>query len=181
VLDLLAHYRAGAALLRREQWRLFQDEPLQQEPRRGQDDLRRRYRRGEPGADVPLSGGRPVAGLGQRANEFRDAVNRSTLPPDAKHMLHVINRMGAWFLRTDVVMRETGEIIPDHIRRLARSIMRHVMGRNCKPDLSRISMRLDHRAACLAAPTKATQAGRVGWWVNLSTMEPGKKKSPSRC
>jgi len=61
------------------------------------------------------------------------------------------------------------------VRRLARSIMRHVMSRHRRPDLSRISMRLDHRAARLAAPTKATQGGKVGWWVNLSTMKPGQK------
>jgi len=36
-------------------------------------------------------------------------------------------------------------------------------------------MQLDHRAASLAAPTKATQGDKVGWWVNLSTMEPGRK------
>ncbi|MGG5890649.1 zinc ribbon domain-containing protein [Falsiroseomonas sp. HC035] len=53
--------------------------------------------------------------------------------------------------------------------------MRHVMGRHRRPDLSHISMRLDHRAACLAAPTKATQGGKVGWWVNLSTMEAGRR------
>jgi putative transposase len=113
--------------------------------------------------------------VSNRANEFRDTVNRSTMPPDTRHMLHVINRMGAWFLRADIAMKETGEIIPDDVRRLARSIMRHVMCRHRRPDLSHISMRLDHRAACLSAPTKATQAGRVGWWVNLSTMEAGKK------
>ena len=39
--------------------------------------------------------------VSNRANEFRDTVNRSTLPPDTKHMLHVVNRMGAWFLRAD--------------------------------------------------------------------------------
>jgi len=113
--------------------------------------------------------------LSNRTNEFRDTVTRSTLPPDVKHMLHVVNLRGAWFSRGDVVMRDTGETIPPEVRKLARSIMRHVMSRHRRPDLSRISMRLDHRAASLAAPTKATQGGKVGWWVNLSTMEPGRK------
>lgn len=177
VLDLLAHYRAGAALLGREQWRLFQETGRFN---KNHDVDKTTFAAAIGAANRVQMCRYQVVGqlqgwVSNRANEFRDAVNRSTLPPDAKHMLHVINRMGAWFLRADVVMRETSEIIPDHIRRLARSIMRHVMGQHCKPDLSRISMRLDHRAACLAAPTKATQAGRVGWWVNLSTMEPGKK------
>jgi putative transposase len=105
-----------------------------------------------------------------KADAFRDTVQRSALDPDAKPMLHVINRLGAWFRRDDVAMRDTVEVAPDPIRKLARSIMRHVMSRHRRPDLSRISMRLDRRAACLAAPTKATQGGRVEWWINLSTM-----------
>jgi len=113
--------------------------------------------------------------LSNRANEFRDTVTRSTLPPDVKRMLHVVNLRGAWFARGDVVMRDTGETIPPEVRRLARAIMRHVMSRHRRPDLSRISMRLDYRAASLAAPTKATQGGKVGWWVNLATMEKGRK------
>jgi len=64
---------------------------------------------------------------------------------------------------------------PPEVRKLARSIMRRVMGQHRRPDLSRISMRLDHRAGCIAAPVKATQGGRVGWWINLSTMVSGKK------
>ena len=61
------------------------------------------------------------------------------------------------------------------IQALDRTIMRHVMSRHRRPDLSRISMRLDHRAASLAAPTKATQGNKVGWWINLTTMEKGRK------
>jgi hypothetical protein len=68
-----------------------------------------------------------------------------------------------------------GETIPPEVRKLARSIMRHVMSRHRRPDLSRISMRLDHRAAELAKPIKATQGGKVGWWINLATMEKGRK------
>lgn len=52
--------------------------------------------------------------------------------------------------------------------------MCHVMAKHRRPDLSRISMRLDHRAGCIARPGKATQNGKVGWWVKLSTMEKGR-------
>jgi putative transposase len=178
VLDLLAHYRAGAVLLGREQWRLFFET--------GRFDKNHDTDKVTFAAAVGAANrvqmcryqvvGQLQGWISNRANEFRDVVNRSTLPPDTKHMLHVVNRMGAWFLRADIAMKDTGEIIiPGDVRRLARSIMRHVMGRHRRPDLSRISMRLDHRAACLAAPTKATQGGKVGWWVNLSTMEAGRK------
>ena len=177
VLDLLAHYRAGAVLLGREQWRLFHETG--------------RFNKNHDTDKVTFASvigaanrvqmcryqvvGQLQGWISNRANEFRDAVNRSSLGPDVKHMLHVINRMGAWFLRANIAMKETGEIIPPEVRKLARVVMRHVMGRHRRPDLSRISMRLDHRAACLATPTKATQQGKVGWWVNLSTMEPGRK------
>jgi len=179
VLDLLAHYRAGAVLLGREQWKLF----FKTGRFNKNHDVDKVTFAGVIGAANRVQMCRyQVVGqlqgwVSNRENEFRDAVNRSSLDGDTKHMLFVINRLGACFLRCAVVMRETGEIIPDRIRRLARSIMRHVMGKHRKPDLSRISMRLDHRAACLAAPTKATQNGAVGWWVNLSTMESGKKIS----
>jgi len=113
--------------------------------------------------------------ISNRANEFRDTVTRRTLPPDVKHMLHTVNLMGAWFARGDVVMRDTGETIPPEVRRLARTIMRHVMSRHRRPDLSHISMRLDHRAAELEKPIKARQGGKVGWWINLATMEKGRK------
>ena len=177
VLDLLAHHRAGAVLLGREQWRLFFETGRLS---KNHDVDKVTFAAAIGAANRVQMCRYQVVGqlqgwISNRANEFRDTVNRSTLPPDTKHMLHVINRTGAWFLRADIAMKDTGEIIPDDVRRLARSIMRHVMGRHRKPDLSRISMRLDHRAACLAAPTKASQAGRVGWWVNLSTMESGKK------
>lgn len=177
VLDLLAHYRAGAVLLGREQWRLFFEGGRFN---KNYDVDKTTFAAAIGAANRVQMCRYQVFGqlqgwISNRANEFRDAVNRSSLPPDTRHMLHVINRRGAWFLRADVAMRGTGEIIPDDVRRLARSIMRHVMCRHRRPDLSRISMRLDHRAACLATPTKATQGGKVGWWVNLSTMEPGRK------
>ena len=113
--------------------------------------------------------------ISNRANEFRDTVTRSTLDPETKHLLHVINRLGMWFSHREITMKATGEAVPTAVRSLARSIMRQIMRRHRRPDLCHISMRLDHRAACLAAPTRAAQAGRVGWWVNLSTMERGRK------
>jgi putative transposase len=177
VLDLLAAYRRGAVLLGREQWRLFHETGR---CNTNYDVDKTTFAAAIGAANRVQMARSQVVGqlpgwISHRTNEFRNTVNRSSLPPDTRHMLHVVNRMGAWFLRADIAMKDTGEIIPEDVRRLARSIMRHVMGRHRRPDLSRISLRLDHRAACLAAPTKATQGGKVGWWVNLSTMEAGKK------
>ena len=98
------------------------------------------------------------------ARAFRGTVTRSTLPPDGKRMLHVVNLRGAWFFRKELRMWGTGETIPPEVRKLACSIMRHVMSRHRRPDLSRISMRLDHRAS---QPRRTDQGhtGQQGWLV----------------
>ncbi|KAA0577938.1 transposase [Azospirillum sp. B21] len=177
VLALLQAYRRGAVLLSREQWRLL-FETGRFDKTFDEDKVTFAAIIGAANR-VQMARWQVVGQLqgwiSNRANEFRDAVNHSSLPPDTKHMLHTINVLGAWFRRGDVVMKETGEVIPDAVRRLARTIMRHCMARHRKPSLSRISMRLDHRAGNIAQPVKATQGGAVGWWVNLSTLEKGRK------
>lgn len=177
VRALLAAYRRGAVLLDREQWRLF-FETGRFNKNYDTDKVTFAAVTGSA-ARVQMCRWQVVgqldSWLSNRANEFRDTVNGSSLDPDTKHMLHVINRAGAWFARKDVVVRDTGEIVPDRIRCLARLIMRHIMAKHRKPDLSRISMRLDSRAALLAPPTKATQQGRVDWWVRFDTSEKGRK------
>ena len=177
VLDLLAHYRDGAVLLGREQWRLFFETGRFN---KNHDVDKVTFAAAIGAANRVQMCRYQVVGqlqgwVSNRTNEFRDTVTGSSLPPGTKYMLHVINRMGAWFLRGDIAMKETGEIIPPEVRKLARSIMRHVMGKHRRPNLSRISMRLDHRAGCIAASVKATQGGKVGWWISMSTMESGKK------
>jgi putative transposase len=177
VVDLLAHYRDGAVLLGREQWKLFFDTGKFS---KNHDVDKVTFAVAIGAANRVQMCRYQVVGqlqgwVSNRANDFRDTVTGSKLHPDKKHMLHVVNRMGAWFLRGDIAMKETGEIIPVEVRKLARSIMRHVMEKHRRPNLSRISMRLDHRAGCIAAPVKATPGGKVAWWINMSTMEPGKK------
>jgi putative transposase len=177
VPELLRAWRKGAVLLGREQWRLFFETGRFNE----NHDLDKIIFASVIGAASRVQMCRwQVVGqlqgwLSNRSHEFRDTVTRSSLPPDVKRMLHVVNLRGAWFARGDVVMRDTGETIPPEVRRLARAIMRHVMSRHRRPDLSRISMRLDLRAAELAKPIKARQGNKVGWWINLATMEKGRK------
>lgn len=113
--------------------------------------------------------------IANRANEFRDTVAHSHLPSETKHMLHFVNRYGAWFDPAAVTMRKTGEAVPPEVRRLARAIMRNVMSRHRRPNLARISMWLDHRAGCIARPRHAKQGGQIGWWVRMSTMEKRRK------
>ena len=177
VRALLAAYRRGAVLLGREQWRLFFEA--------GRFDRNHDKDKTSFAAVIGAANrvqmcrwqvvGQLQGWIGNRANEFRDTVTRSTLEPETKHMLHVINRLGMWFSRREITMKATGEAVPAAVRSLARSIMRQIMRRHRRPNLRRISMRLDHRAACLQEPNEASQGGRVGWWVNLSTMERGRK------
>ena len=177
VRELLRAWRKGAVLLGREQWRLFFETGRFDK----NHDLDKITFASVIGAASRVQMCRwQVVGqlqgwLSNRANEFRDTVTRSSLSPDVKHMLHTVNIMGAWFSRKELRMWGTGETIPPEVRKLARTIMRHVMSRHRRPDLSHISMRLDHRAAELEKPIKARQGGKVGWWVNLSTMEKGRK------
>ena len=173
----LAAYRRGAAMLATEQWRLFFETGRFN---KNHDKDKTTFAAVIGAANRVQMCRYQVVGqldswISNRANEFRDVVTRGTLDPDTKHMLHVINRLGAWFSCRDVAMKETGEIVPDAVRRLARSIMRHAMRQHRRPDMRRISMRLDHRAACLQTPSTATQRDRVGWWLSMSTMTRGTK------
>lgn len=90
--------------------------------------------------------------VSNRANEFADCVRRSKLPDAAKVQLYALNRQQAWF------SREPMEGIDPTTRALARSIVRHVMRQHRRPDLSRISPRLDSRIACIARADKASHA-----------------------
>jgi putative transposase len=175
VSELLRAWRRGAVLLAREQWRLFFETG-----RFNRDhDVDKVTFAAVIGAATRVQMCRyQVVGQLQgwtsnRHNEFRAQIEASNLPPGVRHMLHSINRRYAWFQRGDLVMAD-GQAIPPDVRSLARTIMRRVMARHRRPDLRRISMRLNHRAAALAKPVAATQSGAVGWWIRLSTMTKGK-------
>jgi len=145
VRELLRAWRKGAVLLGQEQWRLFFET--------GRFDKNHDLDKITFASVIGAANraqmcrwqvvGQLQGWLSNRANEFHDTVNRSSLSPDIKHMLHVINRLGAWFPRSDVAMPETGKIIPPEVRKLARSIMRHVMSRH-------------HRRTCRASPCGST-------------------------
>ena len=172
VLDLLRAWRSGAVALGREQWRLFFETG-----RTNKNQDKQRFVRIIGAANRVQMCRWQVVGvlkswLGNRANEFADRVRCSSLPETIKHQLHVVNRCEAWFDRRNLVMRGTGEVIPDEVRALARSIMRHVMARHRRPDLSRIPMQIDQRAATLAPAAKASA---FPLWLRLSTMVKGQR------
>lgn len=185
VRAMLTAYRKGAVLLGREQWRLFFG--------RGAFDKTHDTDKVRIASVVGAANrvqmcrfqvvGVLESFISNRQNEFRSIVNRSSLPARVKHQIHTINMCRAWFARSACMTRRTkgetcivtSEAIPDHVRALARSIMRSVLSRHRRPNLSRISMRLDLRAAVLRRPTKAKQKGKIGWWVRLATMDKGRR------
>jgi putative transposase len=109
--------------------------------------------------------------VANRANEFIRCVRRSSLSDEDKHLLLRVNACEAWFSRSPLATK-SGELIPDHLRRLARSIMRHCMSRHRRPDLAHTNMVLDQRAATLAPSRKNNS---FALWLRLSTMEPGER------
>ena len=84
-----------------------------------------------------------------RANDFRDAVMASSIDDGTRHHLLVVNKLHAWFRREPVVMKKTGEDIPDDVRHLARRIMRGVLARHRRPRLHRLNPWIDQRQAKL--------------------------------
>lgn len=121
--------------------------------------------------------------VSNRANGFRALVvgyEGAQLPDTTKHMLFVINKRQAWFGRTPIVMPDTADalvasqVIPEDVRRLARSMMRAVMARHRWPNLANLSMVLDMRGGALLPPKRATQNGQVAYWARISTMERGR-------
>jgi len=110
MLELLDHYRAGAVLLGREQWRLFFET--------GRFDKNHDVDKVTFAAVIGAANrvqmcrwqvvGQLQGWISNRANAFRDTVNRSSLDPATKHMLHTINVLGAWFRRGDVEKKDTG-------------------------------------------------------------------------
>lgn len=102
-----------------------------------------------------------------RANDFREAVLRSSIDGSTRHQLLVVNKLHAWFRRDPIVMRETDEEIPDDVRRLARSIMRGVLARHRRPRFHRLNPCVDQRQAKFSPADKATHATL---WVGIRGM-----------
>jgi putative transposase len=109
--------------------------------------------------------------LSNRANEFKDIVNRSSLDAGMKHQLHFINRWQAWYDPAPLTMKD-GSLIGDDARRMARLVMRHLLKIHRKPDLSKASMLIDQRCISLAEGSMA-----VGFplWARLSTLDKGQR------
>jgi putative transposase len=179
VIDLVCAFRRCAPLLGREQWRLF-FEAGRFNKTHDVDKISFARVIGTA-ARVQMCRfhvvGQLTSFISNRANDFGDAVTRSSLDDRARHMLRIVNKAQAWFdLKRQLRMPKTGEVIPADMRRLARAIMRNVLSRHRKPNLSRVSMFVDQREASLERPRDeirggATQNGRIGYWLGVRALD----------
>lgn len=170
VVRLLDAWRCVAQLYGKEQWRVFFES--------GRFNNRLRTRQGYD--LVGTARGQMIEAqvvgildsfLSNRSNDFRELVNASDLDAGLKHQLHFINRWKGWFVIKDKLTMRSGDVISEDTRRLARSIMRHVLSKHRKPDLSHIGMLIDQRSIKLESSKKSS---RHGWWLRMATLAKGK-------
>lgn len=171
VRALLAAWRKVAVAQAREQWRLIfttgRPSKRHDVSRTGYELLGTSYGQMVRWQVV----GQLESWLANRANDFRDRVNRSSLSPEIKHQLHFINRWQAWYDPAPLSMKHGGEI-PDSVRKLARVLFRHLLQRHRKPDLSRTSMLIDQRCVQVTQTSATTE---FALWARLSTLEKGRR------
>ena len=118
-----------------------------------------------------------------RANDFRDAVAKSSVDDATRHQLLTVNKMHAWFRSEPVFMGKSktkpGILIEDDVRHLARSIMRAVLSHHRRPRFHRLNPWIDQRQATIG---KAETAGHAPMWVGIRGMCPeiGKNGRPKK-
>jgi putative transposase len=110
-------------------------------------------------------------------NEFREAVNGSSLDELTRHMLHSLNRREAWLTLDKpealTVERPDGSKhkipIPTHIRQLALAIFRAVCKRHNLPATGRFGMTVDQRGVIIQP--KAKEGSTFPLWLDFSTVD----------
>ncbi len=170
VWALLHAWRSAAVLQAREQWRLvFQTgypSKRHNVSRTGYDVLGTSYGQMVRWQVV----GQIESYLSNRANDYRELVNGSSLSSEVKHQLHFVNRWQAWFKPEALTMKD-GTEIPAEVRKLARVLFRHLLHRHRKPDMSKVGMIVDQRCIAVAPSRKATA---YPLWARISTLTKGK-------
>ena len=111
--------------------------------------------------------------IANRANEFARAVEGSSLDPETKYCLHILNRWDAIHATSDVYktvskdgqkLQELVLRVDPELRRLAQNIHRAIRRRHRRPRLNRLSPRLDRRVARVE---EFRAASFVGLWLRL--------------
>ncbi len=115
--------------------------------------------------------------ISNRANDFRDVVLASSLDATLRHQLLTINKEKAWFSRDLVRMKSgplKGQVIPDNVRRLARSIMRAILACHRKPRFHRLNPNIDQRQVSFG---EAHSARHGDLWISIAALDLLDKKT----
>ena len=196
IQTLVRRHRKGAPLIAREQWRqLFENGDLDRRAdakvaKLTSEEQGRRRLLAATIKDVVGSAGRvqmlryQVVGqmrswLSNRANGFREIVEASTLTERDKHILLSVNQQEAWFTRLPLRIHGEVDPVPQPLQKLARQIMKTVMGRHRRPSWDRLPVQLDRREALwIQEARNATQGGRITHWLRISSPGAGKVSVP---
>ena len=196
VHDIIDRHRRAAPLVAREQWRLFFENgafddradsriaKMQTGPDRDRCIVKTSVIKATVGSAARAQMlRRQVVGqlrswVSNRANEYRDVVEASTLDDRTRHMLHAVNVRQAWYSSDTLVFGPSKEIVPDDIRRLARRILKAVTARHRRPSWNRMSVQLDQREATLLPAQRAVQGGCVTHWIKIVAAGIGKACVP---
>ncbi len=116
--------------------------------------------------------------MSNRANEFCDIVEASSLDDRTRHMLHAINVRQAWHSPDAVTFGPAKEIIPNDVRRLAHRILKAVTARHRRPAWTGLPVQLDQREITLLPVRHAVQGGRVTHWLEIVAAGVGKACVP---
>jgi putative transposase len=168
VLQLLQNWRKSAASIGKEHWNSFYKEGKMES-----------FYRGDSSAEFLGLAHRQMVNsqvfgifsswLSNRQNDFKNIVQKSTLPQETKHMLHIINKMKAWH-KKEVILKD-GSIISSEIMKLSRKIFAQICKRHRKPNLRNINMVIDQRRIKLS---NAKSSKKFHLWARLSTLTKGK-------
>lgn len=104
--------------------------------------------------------------VSNRKQDFTRIVERSSLSEEIRHQLHVINLTESWFDPEPIEMEETGDVIDDRVRKLARIIFKRCMDEHRRPNLSNIHPILDQRMVSIET---SHSASRYRKWLKVST------------
>lgn len=196
VNTIIDKHRSAAPLVAREQWRIFfktgefndrADSRIAKLPdgpdkeRRKADLVAIKQTVGSAARAQMLR--RQVVGqirswTSNRANEFRDMVEASSLDDRTRHALHAVNVRQAWYTPAPVTIGSAQEVVSDDVRRLARRIFKAVCARHRQPSWNRLPVQLDQREVKLLPARRAVQNGRVTHWLNVTAAGVGKACIP---
>lgn len=108
--------------------------------------------------------------VSNRANDYKRIVQRSSLQPEIKKVLHYIGNKQVWF-SNEIVF--AGKPVPFYILKLSRTIFKRTLKCNRRPSFKKCQLNLDAKVATLSLSTNQAKTG-FPYWLKIATLEKGK-------